>query len=113
MIESGMRFQIWIVRHHESPRHQLVNPSVLGDLVNWTMNYRRDSTIPLPLYYVKPVLKRTGNYFVSGSTANTSQTAPVKLINDAAGKNKKVAWVASNCLYTLNGRKNYVLELSK
>jgi Fucosyltransferase, N-terminal len=113
MIESRLRFQIWIVRHHESPRQQHVNPSVLGDLVNWTMNYRRDSTIPLPFNYVKPVLKRTETYDVSGSTANASPTAPVKPINDAAGKNKKVAWVASNCRYTLNGRKNYVLELSK
>jgi Fucosyltransferase, N-terminal len=113
MLESPLPFQIWIVRHHESPRGQQVNPSVLGDLVNWTMNYRRDSTIPLPYNYVKPRLKRTGNSVAYGSTAITSESALVKLISKAAGKNKKVAWVASNCRNTLNGRKNYVLELSK
>jgi len=89
--------QIWIARHHESPKMNRINPNVMKDLVNWTSSYRRDSTIA------------TGFY---GRYAKTVNVTSLVEDNYAAGKTRKVAWLVSNC-HPYNNRWTYVQELAK
>jgi hypothetical protein len=97
--------QIWIVRHHESPREHIVDPFYLKNLVNWTITYRRDATIQVPYGYMTPLHQPKHQ-----SQAGRS---PEQTHNYATGKTKKIAWFVSNCGLTTNGRTNYVAELNK
>ena len=97
--------QIWIAQQVESPRLKQLDPSSLGDLVNWTMNYRRDSTIPSPYGFVT---KRRASV-----TETETSNPPEPTIDYASGKTQKVAWFVSNCKVTTNGRRNYANELNK
>jgi hypothetical protein len=98
-------FQIWIVRHHESPRQNLVAPSALSNLVNWTITYRRDSTIQLPY----------GHMTARNYSDAKGRDAEMSTINYAGRKTKKIAWIVSNCErpFVINGRFSYATELSK
>lgn len=91
---------------HESPRQNRVDPMSVRYLINWTMNYRRDSTIPVP-YGLMTAAKPPD------TSSRPSVAPPQPAVNYAAGKKKKVAWFVSNCGDTRNGRGNYVAELNK
>jgi hypothetical protein len=91
---------------HESPRQNRVDPWSIRHLLNWTLNYRRDATIPVPYGYLT----------TKESPATDSQHAEalsMSSINYAAGRTKKIAWFVSNCGSTRNGRINYFTELNK
>ena len=90
--------QIWIAQHMECPTKNRINPSSVGDLINWTASYRRDSTVPFNYGQfddVKPKL-----------TVNAVGT------NYAKGKSKLVAWYVSNC-HASNNRMGYAKKLSR
>ncbi|XP_029656706.1 glycoprotein 3-alpha-L-fucosyltransferase A-like [Octopus sinensis] len=89
--------QIWIYMTQECP---FFNPSVkhLGNKINWTINYRQDSTIVYPYGKFR--------YF------NKSVRQKVQVQNYATGKTKKVAWFVSNCRPS-NNRMGYAKELGK
>ena len=81
----------------ESPIHS--QPTVeLDNRINWTANYRRESTIVTPYEKFVP--------FDYAETQNKTK------INHAATKTKMVAWFVSNCR-DKNGRLNYAKELGK
>ena len=89
--------QIWIFFTLESPMQ--FSPEMFSDSsYNYTASYRRDSVLVTP--YEKYVKVRVDD----------KQEHPQK--DYASGKNKSVAWFASNCL-TVNGRREYVEELRK
>ncbi|ELU10959.1 hypothetical protein CAPTEDRAFT_172884 [Capitella teleta] len=85
--------QIWILWLLESPMNT-IGYSHLGNRVNWTATYRRDSTIVTP--YEK---------FLSFANASAVIRAGSS-VNYAAGKTKMAAWFVSNC-----GAKNQRWEL--
>eukprot|EP00914_Ancora_sagittata_P000822 GHVO01002208.1.p1 GENE.GHVO01002208.1~~GHVO01002208.1.p1 ORF type:complete len:299 (+),score=24.45 GHVO01002208.1:31-897(+) len=85
--------QIWILWLLESPMNTM-GYSHLGNRVNWTATYRRDSTIVTP--YEK---------FVPFRNASTVMSAG-PTVNYAQGKTKMAAWFVSNC-----GAKNQRWEL--
>lgn len=100
--------QIWIMTGGESPpltaAMEILDSRALTDLVNWTMIYRRDATIPYTRgkFETFPNFTRIDDYHMTGG------------VNYAAGKTKKVGWMVSNCNYTVNsGRGNYAKKLSK
>jgi glycoprotein 3-alpha-L-fucosyltransferase len=84
--------QIWILWVLESPLNT-VDYGHLGNRVNWTATYRRDSTIVTP--YEKFVPFR-----------NASEVLHAARKNYAASKTKMAAWFVSNC-----GAKNQRWEL--
>ncbi|XP_074657227.1 glycoprotein 3-alpha-L-fucosyltransferase A-like [Tubulanus polymorphus] len=98
---SGPRpkHQVQVMLNVESP---LNTPLHYGtgyqSSLNWTVTYRRDSTIPVPY-----------GVFVR---YNESVRFKVLKKNYAAGKTKKVAWFISNC-YDNNERLKLAEELSK
>jgi len=90
--------QIWIAQLRESPLHNRIDPDSLRGLINWTVSYRRDSTVVLPYGWVLP---------------NASNTASGEgSFNYSAGKTKLVAWFVTNC-NAGNQRLRYAQELSK
>jgi len=91
--------QIWIAEHWESPLHNRIDTAAFRGLINWTVSYRRDSTVAYSYDRFYPIVGATP---VSNSTTK----------NYAAGKTKKVAWFVSNC-YAKNARQRYATELSK
>lgn len=90
--------QIWAMSTLEIPQNTQ-SPSKYSHFFNWTMTYRRDSTIVTPyfkfLYYDTPSPK---NKFKE---------------NIAAGKTKAVAWMVSNCRLVSSGRMTYARKLAK
>ncbi|XP_074657226.1 glycoprotein 3-alpha-L-fucosyltransferase A-like [Tubulanus polymorphus] len=98
---SGPRpkHQIQVMLNKESP---LNTPLHYGtgyqSSINWTVTYRRDSTIPVP----------------HGLFVRYNESVRFKVLkrNYAAGKTKKVAWFVSNC-YDKNERMKLAEELSK
>ena len=90
--------QIWIAKHMESPMHNRIDPRSLGNLVNWSVSYRPESTIAAP--------------YGSWEMRNASNSQNLLDINYAKGKTKKVAWFVSNCA-DKNGRLHYANELKK
>ena len=89
---------IWIYFQLESPFHSVPVHS-FNHKINWTSNYRADSTIVAP--YEK---------FVPFPNASAVFNLPKK--NYAKGKTKQVAWFVSNC-NAKNKRLEYALELAK
>ncbi|XP_061171806.1 glycoprotein 3-alpha-L-fucosyltransferase A-like [Saccostrea echinata] len=88
--------EIWILYILEGP---LATPDyfLLGDIFNWTVAYRHDSTIVAPYEKWLPFTERK------------NKTEPK---NYAAGKKKLAAIFVSNC-DTSNNRMGYVTELQK
>lgn len=88
--------QLWMLYFLESPKH--TKPLKYPELFNWTLTYRRDSTVVDPyrrwMYYNPKVRQKHQE------------------MNYAANKTKKVAWFVSNCK-AANKRLEYALELSK
>jgi len=102
------RNQVWIVTGGESPplnsHMNIFDSHGLGNLINWTMFYRRDSTISVPYgkFETFPNFTRIEDYPLHEG------------VNYATGKTKQVAWFVNNCDYgTHSGRGNYANELSK
>ena len=93
--------QIWIAQHWESPMHDRIDAASLRGLVNWTVSYRRDSTIAISYGKYR---RRNGT---SSATTTTAAAAP---INYAEGKTKMVAWFVSNCA-ARNSRRDYARRL--
>ncbi|KAJ8305784.1 hypothetical protein KUTeg_016329 [Tegillarca granosa] len=92
--------QIWALLMLESPFHTRRISDDYKNMFNWTMTYRRDSTISTP--YQKIQIDRNRKL-------KQNHTMP----NMAAGKTKKVAWFVSNCVQVQSGRMKYAEELSK
>lgn len=90
--------QIWALSMLESPFHTRRISDDYKNMFNWTMTYRRDSTISTP--YQKIQIDRNRKL-------QQNQT------NMAAGKTKKVAWFVSNCVQVQSGRMKYAEELMK
>ena len=90
--------QIWAMYSLEAP-HNTNSASGYRNYFNWTMTYRRDSTITTPyfkfLYYKQPLPKESIE------------------TNLAIGKTKKVAWMVSNCNLVRSGRMTYARQLAK
>ena len=102
------RDQVWIVFGRESPPLSstigLFDSRALGNLVNWTMFYRRDATISIPY----------GKFVIFQNFTRIEDNHLDDGVNYAAGKTKKVAWLVSNCNFGINsGRANYAEELGK
>lgn len=88
-------WQRWILYCAESPmRSSKLLYKKLDGIYNWTMTYRLDSDL---------------NYYYGGFVKNST---PWQYQNQAVGKTKLVAWVASNC-NTAGRRLQYVSALSK
>lgn len=94
--------QLWIVGGIECPLRnthlQILETVALGNLVNWTMYYRSDSTISDPY-----------GRFETLSHDNYSELQK----NYAEGKRKMVAMLVSNCNGSNNGRLIYGRRLSE
>ncbi|XP_074658513.1 glycoprotein 3-alpha-L-fucosyltransferase A-like [Tubulanus polymorphus] len=91
--------QVRVMFTIESPVHTpLHNKTGYQSSLNWTSNYRRDSTIPIPY-----------GLFVR---FNESVRFKIPNRNYASGKTKKVAWFVSNC-NEKNDRRKLAKELSK
>ena len=89
--------QLWIAQHWESAMHDRINTWLLRQHINWTVSYRRDSTVAVS--YSK--------------YAHTMQDKSSEQIVDySAGKTKHVAWLVSNC-NAKNNRLEYAHELAK
>ena len=89
--------QVWILYSLESPQNTADIFSAHAHLVNWTATYRRDSTIVTPYAKWVPYKKRLRKKMIK---------------NYAKGKEKKIAWFASNC-QTSNERLDFALKLSR
>lgn len=90
--------QIWAMSSLEVPQNTQ-SPRKYSNFYNWTMTYKRDSTIVTPyfkfLYYDQPL---------SANKLND---------NLAIGKTKTVAWMVSNCRLVSSGRMTYARKLAK
>jgi len=89
--------QLWIAQHKESAMHDRIDTWLLRRYINWTVSYRRDSTVAISY----------GKYVRNARADSTQQTTDY-----SAGKIKQVAWVVSNC-YAKNNRLEYAHELAK
>ena len=89
--------QLWIAQHWESAVHDRINTWLVRRYINWTVSYRRDST--LAISYGK---------FARTKIANSSEPE----VDYSAGKTKDVAWIVSNC-DAKNDRLEYAHELAK
>jgi len=91
--------QLWIAQHWESAGggHDHFLTWLIGHNINWTVSYRRDST--LGISYGKYI--RMSNVDTSPETVDYSK-----------GKVKQVAWFVNNCRAT-NNRLEYAHELAK
>lgn len=72
---------------------------IFTGVFNWTITYRRDSTIPVPT--------KTWIYYDQSDKQKNQHR------NFAKNKTKKVAWFATNCYGTHNNRIGYIRELQK
>jgi len=89
--------QLWIAQHWEPAMKDRINAWLIRRYVNWTVSYRRDSTVAISY----------GKYARKSNT-NSSQHK----VDYSAGKTKQVAWIVSNC-YAANNRLEYAHELAK
>ncbi|CAH8875885.1 unnamed protein product [Trichobilharzia szidati] len=95
--------QAWVAYDYESPIHSRLSYD-LNDKINFTATYRFDSTIRTPygMYTPNP----------SANKDKGNNTKLSRLENVAAGKDKAVAWIVSNC-HPHSPRKSYADELAK
>jgi len=91
------RNQLWIAQHWESAMHDRIDTWLVRRYINWTVSYRRDSTVAISY----------GKYARKTNTDSTQE-----IIDYSAGKTKQVAWIVSNC-YAANSRLEYAHELAK
>ena len=91
------RHQLWIAQHWESAMHDRIDTQLVRRYINWTVSYRRDSTVAIS--YGK---------FARKTNANSSE----QIVDYGAGKTKQVAWLVSNC-HAKNNRLKYAHELAK
>jgi len=89
--------QLWIAQHWESAVHDRIFTWLVGRYINWTVSYRRDSTLAITYGKYAPVFN-----------ADTSQ----ETVDYSKGKVKQVAWLVSNCS-PKNNRLDYARELAK
>ena len=89
--------QLWIAQHWESAMHNRINTWLVRNHINWTVSYRRDSTVAIS--YGK---------FVRTRSADSNQ----QVVDYSAGKSRHVAWLVSNC-HAKNNRLQYAHELAK
>jgi len=90
--------QVWIAQHWESAlKNDRINTWLLQRYINWTVSYRRDSTVAISY----------GKY-APKTNADSSQ----QIVDYGAGKTKQVAWIVSNC-HAKNNRLEYAHELAK
>jgi len=90
--------QLWIVQHWESAlKNDRINTWLLRRHVNWTVSYRRDSTIAVSY----------GKY-----ARKTNVNSSEQIVDYSGGKSKQVAWIVSNC-HAKNNRLDYAHELAK
>jgi len=89
--------QIWIAQHWESAEHDRIKTWLVRRYINWTVSYRRDSTIAISY----------GKY----ARIMTAKTE-LQPVDYSAGKTKQVAWLVSNC-HAKNNRLEYAHELAK
>lgn len=100
--------QVWVLIGGEPPpvnsRMSIFDSYALGNLINWTIFYRRDSTIPIPY----------GEFETFPNFTQIEDYPLAHEVNYASGKAKQVAWFVSNCnVATHSGRDNYAYKLSK
>ncbi|XP_068712391.1 glycoprotein 3-alpha-L-fucosyltransferase A-like [Montipora capricornis] len=88
--------QVWFYFVLENPLNVVMNANGYENVFNWTMSYSRDSEIYTPY----------GKYILSSKLASDEFDN-----DDITLKDKKVAWLVSNCHAT--ERKEYVEELKK
>jgi len=89
--------QLWIAQHWESAMHDRIHTWLVRRYINWTVSYRRDSTLGISYGKFARVRNDDGN----------QQT-----VDYSAGKTKQVAWLVSNC-NAKNNRLAYAHELAK
>jgi len=89
--------QLWIAQHWESANHDRIQTWLVRRYINWTVSYRRDSTIAISY----------GKYAHTRNASSSEQD-----IDYSIGKTKQVAWLVSNC-YAQNSRLEYAHELAK
>ena len=105
--------QVYVMFLMESPLNSqsFANGQSFKGIFNWTMTYRRDSTIKSPYGWVVPINDpNLGPYTTNLLPSN--KTLPRALTSVISAKNKSVAWIASNC-QTHSKREDYVAELKK
>ncbi|KAK2563758.1 Glycoprotein 3-alpha-L-fucosyltransferase A [Acropora cervicornis] len=88
--------QIWFYFVLENPLNVFINDEGYANVFNWTMSYSRNSEIYTPY----------GKYILSSKIPNNGFDS-----FDLATKDKKVAWLVSNCYAT--ERREYVEELKE
>ena len=88
--------QVWFYFVLENPLNVVMNADGYAGVFNWTMSYRRDSEIYTPYGKFTPLKEGSTEYFTG---------------HELAGKDKQVAWLASNC--QANKRMEYVMELEE
>jgi len=91
------RHQLWIAQHWESAMNDRINTWLIQRYVNWTVSYRRDSTVAVSY----------GKY-----AHKTNNESNQQRVDYSAGKTKQVAWIVSNC-HAANNRLEYAHELAK
>ncbi|CAH8642114.1 unnamed protein product [Heterobilharzia americana] len=99
--------QVWVAYDYEAPVHTRLRYE-LNDKINFTATYRFDSTIRTPygMYTENTPLPPPP------PTTKSNETRLVKLKSVAAGKEKYVAWIVSNC-NSHSPRYLYASELAK
>ena len=88
--------QIWFYFVLENPSNVFINDDGYANVFNWTMSYSRNSEIYTPY----------GKYILSSKIPNNGFDS-----FDLATRDKKVAWLVSNCYAT--ERREYVEELKE
>ncbi|XP_075528392.1 alpha-(1,3)-fucosyltransferase C-like [Dermacentor variabilis] len=91
--------QRWVYWNKEAPPNS--RPEKMASLrgvFNWTYTYRRDSDVPHPYFYVRPVAR--------------PRTVPPAANTPPLNQSRLAVWVASNCR-TSSRRETFVEELRK
>ena len=98
--------QSYVFFNLENPHNQWNDLSRFNGFFNLTMSYRKDSDIPILYGKTVPMTDREKHDFQSAYRSKS-----LRIIVE--GKEKLVAWFASNCGPTRSRREEYVKELQK
>jgi Fucosyltransferase, N-terminal len=71
--------QVWIAQHWESAKHDRINTRIASDLINWTVSYRRDSTIAISYGKYVPDTSFNETGYVDYSFGKTKQVSVLLL----------------------------------